>query len=59
MKVLQGYFKRVSSKEKMEEDKYGNMAMLKKLREDYYCPCDGKALVFKDDDHQTLICEKC
>jgi len=38
-----------------EEDKYGHLAMLKKLNDTYRCPC-GNFLVYKDDSFKTLIC---
>lgn len=41
-----------------EEDKYGNMAMLKKLNDTYRCKC-GDFLVYGDDTCTTLVCLSC
>ncbi|MFA5714280.1 MAG: hypothetical protein WC998_00885 [Candidatus Paceibacterota bacterium] len=40
------------------EDKYGHMAMLKKLNETYRCSC-GEFFVYKDDSFKILVCPKC
>ncbi len=47
-----------------EEDKYGNIAMLKKMYEDYCCTACSKNgptefLVYKEGDDTTLVCLKC
>ncbi|MFA5169153.1 MAG: hypothetical protein WC420_00190 [Candidatus Paceibacterota bacterium] len=49
--------KRVS--DEAEEDKYGNIAMLKKLNDEYRCPKCKEFLVYGDDSCQTLVCLAC
>lgn len=42
-----------------DEDKYGHMAMLKKLNDEYRCKKCGDFLVYGDDGYKTLVCLKC